>query len=270
MILTYTPLNFLGRLGNQLFQLFSVISIAKKRNDSWLLPDWNYKRYVNVPHDWFSNDLSRCTDISGSYYQDWNNFENIKDLIFETITPTDVIKNEINDLKKNWISKNQDIEYIMIGIRRTDYITNTNYYPPININYYINGINFIKQQRPNKIIKVICFSDDIGWCKSNINADIYYEGNHSIDIVKLFLISNCHHFIIANSTFYWWGAYLCNNPNKIVIYPMKWLGPGIPDKHTFNLFYPTWYGFTNSNGIPINYPNELNVNIWDAVNRNDF
>ena len=89
-------------------------------------------------------------------------------------------------------------------------------------------------------------------------------------MVTLLLMSQCHHFIIANSTFHWWGAYLSAYNNKIVIYPMKWLGPGIPDKHTFNLFYPEWYGFTNSHGKLINFPNHINVNILDAVNREDF
>lgn len=267
-MLTYTPLNVLGRLGNQLFEIFSVVSEAKRRNTEWLLPDWTYKNYVNIPHKWFSNDVSSCIDMAGSYYQDWNNFEEIKDLIFETITPSDLIKNEIDNIKNEWMPEGS--EYIAIGIRRTDYINNTNYYPPISLNYYLNGINFIKQKRLDKNIKVICFSDDIEWCKQNIQCDIYESGD-SISIVKLFLLSKCHHFIISNSTFHWWGAYLSKTcSEKIVIYPMKWLGPGVPDKHTFNLFYPSWYGFTNNTGQPINFPNEINVNIWDAINRDDF
>ena len=56
-MLTYTPLNFLGRLGNQLFEIFSVISEAKKINKSWLFPDWKYKNHINIPHEWFSSDV---------------------------------------------------------------------------------------------------------------------------------------------------------------------------------------------------------------------
>jgi hypothetical protein len=268
-MLTYTPLNFLGRLGNQLFEIFSVISEAKKINKSWLFPDWKYKNHINIPHEWFSHDVSGCIDMAGSYFQDWNNFENIKDLIFQIITPSSLIKKEINNLKNILIPENEDVEYIAIGIRRTDYLNNTNYYPLISLDYYYNGIDFIKKERSNKIIKIICFSDDIEWCKQNIKCDIY-ESNHPDSMVTLLLMSKCHHFIIANSTFHWWGAYLSTYNNKIVIYPIKWLGQGVPNKHTFNLFYPTWYGFTNSNGTPINFPNHINVNIWDAVNREDF
>jgi len=266
-MIIYKNLGKNGRLGNQFFQISSTIGLAKKNNQLFSFPEWEYSKYINISQEWFSNN-NNGEDLGLLFYQDFNNFLHIENEIKNLLKPSNLIINEINDLKNKWLS-DSNIEYIMIGIRRTDYLAAPNFYPIPTLEYYKNGINFIKEKRSNKILKTICFSDDIEWCKNNIETDYYYSDNHSIDIVKLFLISKCHHFIIANSTFYWWSAYLSNvNEEKIVIYPIKWLGIDVPDKHTFNLFYPEWYGFNNFK--PINFPNKLNINILDAINKEDF
>lgn len=42
------------------------------------------------------------------------------------------------------------------------------------------------------------------------------EGNYSA-LNDMYLISLCKHHIVSNSSFYWWGAWLANNKNKIVV-----------------------------------------------------
>ena len=59
------------------------------------------------------------------------------------------------------------------------------------------------------------------------------------DWKQLLLMANCDHFIIANSSFSWFGAYFCQNPSKLVYYPKKWFGPK-QSHNTKDLCPPSW------------------------------
>ena len=65
------------------------------------------------------------------------------------------------------------------------------------------------------------FSDDINWCRENlsINGICFFVENFKDELYELKLMSQCNHFIIANSTFSWWGAWLSVNADKKVIMP---------------------------------------------------
>ncbi len=75
--------------------------------------------------------------------------------------------------------------------------------------------------------KIFVFSDDLEWCKSNFHFDgseeyISHSYNGYKDGNYLLLMSACKYFIISNSTYSWWAAWLGNYQNKIVIAPKLW------------------------------------------------
>ena len=71
------------------------------------------------------------------------------------------------------------------------------------------------------------FSDDIQVVQEKYSFPdctlTFVEAHSGKDsYLDLYLMTRCKHFIIANSTFSWWGAWLGTNQDKIVIGPKKW------------------------------------------------
>lgn len=90
--------------------------------------------------------------------------------------------------------------------------------------YYQNAVEHIAKINPNPT--VIVFSDDINWAKQNIKFKYktifvsHNKGKKSYEDLRL--MSLCTHNVISNSSFAWWGAWLNNNSQKIVVAPEKW------------------------------------------------
>jgi hypothetical protein len=114
-------------------------------------------------------------------------------------------------------------ESVAIHIRKGDFLK----HPEVGIctlDYYNKAIKYLIDNLNNP--KFFIFSDNPKWVKENIKISkpSYYVSNNSSDkgYNDLHLMSLCKHFIIANSSFSWWGAWLSKNKNKIVIKPNPW------------------------------------------------
>jgi hypothetical protein len=248
-----------GGLGNQMFEYAFAKSLSMKMNTnlkidlSFLLnrnmgPNFVYRDYeldllsvkpdfdlsninekiylVNEPHFHFSEqmyDLNINNIYLDGYWQSYKYFENYEDIIRNEFEFKNKIKNS-SDIKL--IDKLNEIEScnsVMINIRRTDYLTN-NFHGVMTIEYITNAVK-IMNERIDKP-KFFVFSDDIEWCVDNLKIENIEIVDHSFMGHRfgyyLQLMINCRHFIIPNSTFAWWAAWLNNHKQKIVIAPKKW------------------------------------------------
>lgn len=89
--------------------------------------------------------------------------------------------------------------------------------------YYSQAINSIETLAPDSHYFVFSDKPDLARSYISVPRDrvTFVSFNHG-DInayADLWLMTLCNHFIIANSTFSWWAAWLSNSDRKIVIAP---------------------------------------------------
>lgn len=90
--------------------------------------------------------------------------------------------------------------------------------------YYLQALKYLSKTLVNP--KYYIFTDNLSWVKKNIplrDDCVVVDWNRNKDShYDMFLMTQCKHNIISMSSFSWWGAWLNQNPNKIVIAPKKW------------------------------------------------
>ena len=243
-----------GRLGNNLFAIATGLSLSKKLNTNLtiskvtsaghrgLIPvdlsifDYKFNQTdspvlenkYNESHIHYAPiNVQNNTTISG-IFGSWKYFEDIKEELHNKyFTPSPEIKLKLN---KYTISSNA----LGISIRRGDFLMLQQNHCVLTPEYYQEVINNYFQ---NNIASIYIFSDDIEWCKTVFGDSVYYV--EDTVGVQLFLMTKIKHFIMSNSTFAWWGAYL-NQNNGIIVAPDPWLGPSYDHENTNDIYYPTW------------------------------
>lgn len=145
------------------------------------------------------------------------------------------IKNDIrNDLRLKFAPNSRlyriseeikNSNSVCLHIRRGDFSL-YNRFMVCNEKYYKRGIDVILSKVSNPVFFVFSNNhNDIEWIKNNYKFDVnmrYVDMNNSA-IEDFYLMQQCKNFIISNSTFSWWAAYLANNINKCVVAPHPWI-----------------------------------------------
>jgi hypothetical protein len=162
--------------------------------------------------------LSKDCYISG-YFQSIRYFSDIDDILRNELK----LKNEpAGNFYYNLIRSKSRENTIAIHIRRGDYCGSGNELP---FAYYQNAIDYMISRIKGALLLFI-FSDDLEYVKENFSfpyQTFYINEDHSLeDFEELIIMTECRHFIIANSSFSWWAAWLSGNPDKIICVPSQW------------------------------------------------
>ena len=216
---------FIYKIVNKYFRIKNTLKlVVQSPNETYV--DWlNYGRNVYV---------------IGSF-QSYKYMLDIRNLILKSF----VHSKELSVLSEKIRSKIAIQESVSIHIRRGDYLKSHNLinHGICGLKYYEDSIKYFE----DRFIEChyYIFSDDIEWCRNNIGKDLNYCEyiNHNLgndawqDII---LMKNCKHNIIANSSFSWWGAWLNENIDKIVISPHNWFANAKYEILTSELIPEDW------------------------------
>jgi hypothetical protein len=140
-------------------------------------------------------------------------------------------------------TNNPKHQKISMHFRIGDYTLYPEYHPILPIQYYEQSVERMINKNNNELIEILYFYEkcdetivetNIQSLKTKFPTIIFTSVDTQIeDWKQMILMSLCHHNIIANSTFSWWGAIWNHHVNKIVTYPSVWGGSKNPMKSEF-------------------------------------
>lgn len=245
-----------GRLGNQMFQLATAIATAIKWNVPFHMPDrtvneevWpnyfkniipaggfqmlNWVEYKEPSHAYTEIPRMGINVVLDGYFQSHMYFYNCMDAIRSAFGFNNLWTNE---------------GLVSIHVRRGDYLNHPTKHPVITIEYIRKAIEVFS----NQDVDFLIFSDDIQWCKENLNVDFFssldlkdrFEYAEVMDpLVDMTYMAMSEHNIIANSSYSVMAALMNNNPNKKVVCPDEGSYFGIENKHldVSTLMPPDWH-----------------------------
>ena len=226
----------MGGLGNYLFQIGAGLTLATKIGTEFNV----YERDIMTVHnhvDTYRKNILRNIQFGMSpaefVYNEGNDFtyrpiperDNIRlygyfqsekyldrELLLKTFDMKSIAP---NSSYLNHILSNNSVS---IHVRRGNYLTLPNHHPVCSMDYYRKAMDVLGKDK-----NYFVFSDDLQWCKENFRGDNFTFVEGLVDWYEMYLMSQCQHNIIANSTFSWWGAWLNQNEN-VVVSPSRWFG----------------------------------------------
>ncbi len=240
-------LKVFGGLGNQLFQIATALTYCAEHNKELELFPCDVTRktyYWDTLLKYFAPLVRHCLPsqcptlgqigfsykpiepmrfdlILDGYFQSSKYFNGSKQLSTLLSWPVDIKE----CLIAKYGTRIFDSNVVIVHARRGDYLVHEHIHAPLPVTYYQLGTEIIKNQLGEKPLFVLISDDKSYWSTAGLeflkqeNTLVFDEN----EVNTLYLMTKSKNFIIANSTFSWWGAYLSKATK--VIAPSRWFGP---------------------------------------------
>lgn len=231
-----------SRVTSRHFELghFSVTGRIAHKGEIQLLPivryapwvfhwmsSWNLHQEKSQNFDLNFFSAPDRTYLSG-YWQSHRYFADVAEEVFQELSNTQPLSRRNEELSKEIAESNS----VALHVRRGDYVSlpsAANYHGALPLDYYIRAIETVQHLQAQPRFYV--FSDDPIWCAAHLPLGLFetrFVGHNKGDDSwqDLILMSLCHHHIIANSSFSWWGAWLADqrwgHTIRLVCAPERW------------------------------------------------
>lgn len=158
------------------------------------------------------------------WWQSERYFKDIRNILVKELEP----KYPINKQNQKYLTQIKSTTSVSLHVRRGDYVDNKHankFHGLASVDYYRKAVAHVANQLGKDAkLHVFVFSNDVDWCRKNLSFKYpvtFVTGNtNGADDMRL--MKHCKHNILANSSFSWWGAWLNENPSKIIIAPRVW------------------------------------------------
>lgn len=209
---------------------------------------WIHEKFTGIYYernfDYSDNIFSINKDVIvlNGYFQSPLYFSHIEEIIRKRFLLTVSHSEDF----KYWAAKIFDSKNsVALHIRRGDYLSEGALlvHGLLDKNYYERALQLISKIIGSDL-NIFIFSDDHKYASylfKNIPRLNFVKTSDVTHCEDMFLMSQCNHNIIANSTYSWWGAWLNKNKNKHVIAPAQWFTSSfLKSTNVLNLFPNDW------------------------------
>jgi hypothetical protein len=193
------------------------------------------------PHFHYSTIFSQLTKpvFLEGYWQSEHYFQDIRHLLLQEFA----LRDSLPYSNAKLIKEISECDSICVHVRRGDYLTSpvaAKVHGTCGVDYYQAGVRELCRGLVNP--KCFIFSDDPDWVHKSLFFDcpvtvVDLNGPREAHL-DLVLMTACKHFLIANSSLSWWGAWLGQYDHKKVIAPKNWFLNS--DKDTRDLLPSSW------------------------------